>query len=251
MGWHDGHPIWDGNKGATISEPFYIKAYDEATWVRIIKGEYAPTITVEYSRDGTVWQTLGITGTGLSIDIPAGSKAWLRAKTNTWAVLGEGFVSTHIIICENPCEMGGNIMSLLYGNDFTGTEREFPDNSKHVFTNLFHGQGNEVVDASKLILPATTLNEYCYSGMFGECLSLTSAPELSATTLTNCCYMGMFNGCTNLNYIKCLATDISANNCLLNWVGGVAATGTFTKKAGVVWPSGKHGIPEGWIVVEE
>lgn len=100
-------------------------------------------------------------------------------------------------------------------------------------------------------LPATTLAGSCYNNMFYYCSNLTTAPELPATTLTQGCYQGMFNGCNSLNYIKCLATDISASNCTTNWVvGGVSATGTFVKKAGVNWPTGNSGIPNGWTVEE-
>ena len=103
--------------------------------------------------------------------------------------------------------------------------------------------------AAPSILPATTLAERCYAKMFKSCSSLTVAPELPATTLTNACYLQMFGGCTSLNYIKCLATDISATNCTYNWVGGVAATGTFVKSPNMTsWSTGENGIPTGWTV---
>ena len=98
-------------------------------------------------------------------------------------------------------------------------------------------------------LPATTLAYGCYNSMFNGCTSLTSAPELLATTLADYCYYQMFNGCSKLNYIKMLATNISANGCLLNWVIGVASSGTFVKNANMTTlPSGASGIPSGWTV---
>ena len=63
----------------------------------------------------------------------------------------------------------------------------------------------------------------------------------------------MFSGCSSLNYVKCLATDMSAAGCTNNWLGSVAATGTFVKAAAADW-SGMTtsidvaGIPEGWTV---
>lgn len=96
-------------------------------------------------------------------------------------------------------------------------------------------------------LPATTLAEGCYSNMFNSCTSLTTAPTLSASTLMSYCYRNMFSGCTNLNLITCLATDISATGCTLQWVNGVADSGTFTKAANMTgWVLGKSGIPCGW-----
>lgn len=99
-------------------------------------------------------------------------------------------------------------------------------------------------------LPATTLVDDCYSYMFLGCTSLTSAPVLSATTLADYCCIEMFSGCTNLNNIKCLATSFGYHSTI-GWVDGVAATGTFTKAAGVGWSSGVDGIPNGWTVIEE
>jgi hypothetical protein len=86
--------------------------------------------------------------------------------------------------------------------------------------------------------------------MFSYCTGLTQAPELPATTLVNFCYEGMFNSCSNLNYIKCLATDISADYCTSLWVDGVSSAGTFVKSYGVNWTTGSRGIPSGWTVEE-
>ena len=47
-------------------------------------------------------------------------------------------------------------------------------------------------------LPATTLDNSCYKGMFYGCTSLVNAPELPATTLKFECYSNMFDGCTSL-----------------------------------------------------
>jgi hypothetical protein len=85
--------------------------------------------------------------------------------------------------------------------------------------------------------------------MFKGCTSLTTAPELPATTLAEKCYYGMFWGCTSLNSVTCLATDISASDCVYKWLDNVAASGTFIKAAGMTdWPSGANGIPSGWTV---
>ena len=98
-------------------------------------------------------------------------------------------------------------------------------------------------------LPATTLKDYCYMGMFWDCTSLTAAPELPATTLKIMCYGNMFRNCAKLNYIKCLATGISASNCTIDWLNGVASTGTFVKNPNMSgWTTGNSGIPTGWTV---
>lgn len=99
------------------------------------------------------------------------------------------------------------------------------------------------------ILPATTLETNCYSGMFNSCINLTTAPILPAEILVDSCYSRMFYYCFELNYIKMLATNISATNCLTNWVSWVASTGTFVKNAKATWNVvGVNGVPTGWII---
>ncbi len=102
-------------------------------------------------------------------------------------------------------------------------------------------------------LKATTLADYCYSNMFQNCTNLITAPELKATTLVNSCYNYMFYGCTNLASVKCLATSGLINGNCIQWLYGVAASGTFTKSSNLFanWLSGESGIPTGWNVQEE
>lgn len=99
-------------------------------------------------------------------------------------------------------------------------------------------------------LPATTLAEWCYFGMFSDCTGLATAPDLPATTLAEGCYQEMFSGCSALESVKCLATDLSATGATTDWLANVAASGTFTKAAGVNWSSGDSGIPTGWTTQE-
>lgn len=97
-------------------------------------------------------------------------------------------------------------------------------------------------------LPATVLTERCYYSMFLGNTRLTAAPILPATTLTTQCYQGMFKNCTSLTNITCLATNLSATDALTNWTENISATGTFTKDTNTTWPSGTSGIPEGWTI---
>ena len=143
----------------------------------------------------------------------------------------------------------GNIMSIIYNDNFTG-QTTFPNGSTRNFDKLFE-DCTGLTDASNLILPATTLTNYCYDFMFNGCSNLVSAPELPATTLINYCYNGMFNGCRKLNYIKCLATNISASSCTNNWVSGVqTVSGTFITPSSTSWTRGVKGIPNNWTRVD-
>ena len=106
-------------------------------------------------------------------------------------------------------DVQGNIMSLLYGDNFVNQTDLSGKN--YVFDSLL--AGTKVINAENLILPATTLAESCYQSMFENCTSLTQAPELSATTLAQACYSGMFQGCTSLAQAPELPATTLANRC--------------------------------------
>ena len=82
------------------------------------------------------------------------------------------------------------------------------------------------------------------------------APALPAPALKPQCYSYMFRDCSSLDEIVCLAADTSGGNnpesdnfmALEGWVVGVRSSGIFVKKAGVSWPVGTSGIPEGWTI---
>ena len=146
------------------------------------------------------------------------------------------------------CYIYGNIMSLVDETGFaTATELTEGRN----FYNLFNGNAKIINHPTKkLELPATTLADECYNGMFCLCTSLTTAPALPATTLADGCYAFMFQGCTSLNCVICLATDISASDATDAWLNGVAGTGTLTKaKSMIGWTAGSN-IPSGWTIVD-
>ena len=82
-------------------------------------------------------------------------------------------------------------------------------------------------------LPATTLAENCYVGMFYGCTSLTSAPELKATTLADYCYYCMFYGCTKLSTVTMLAPSdqiTSKVDCCNNWLGNAGTDETVSSR---------------------
>lgn len=102
-------------------------------------------------------------------------------------------------------------------------------------------------------LPATTLAEGCYMGMFMFHDRFTTAPDLLAKNVPIGAYSMMFVDCHNLNYIKMTATNIESMDentlgSLYDWVEDVAASGTFVKSASLSLPTGVNGIPSGWTV---
>ena len=60
-------------------------------------------------------------------------------------------------------------------------------------------------------LPASTLTNYCYDGMFKGCTSISTIPSnyLSASVLTGACYRNMFAGCTSLTNAPILSATLS------------------------------------------
>ncbi len=191
---------------------------------------------------------------------------------------GNGTNGATNIVSTNNVELSGNIMSLVDEENFaTITTMEGAS-----FAGLFAGNdypgGTFIINASGLLLPATTLSENCYSGMFAGCAELndtpvelpaltlapgcysnmfegcdkiSDAPHLPATELVDRCYASMFYQCGTLQNVTCLATTINGTDCTTDWLYEVNNPGTFTKTKGAsCWPSGSNGIPWGWTVNE-
>ena len=118
-------------------------------------------------------------------------------------IIGSFFSST----CE--FDVKGNIMSLLYSDEFKG---ETTIENDYEFAYLFSNCSN-VLNAKNLSLPATTLATYCYASMFRNCTNLITTPELPATILDEACYDNMFNGCTSLITAPELSAEALAENC--------------------------------------
>ncbi|MBR6086813.1 MAG: leucine-rich repeat protein [Prevotella sp.] len=106
------------------------------------------------------------------------------------------------------CSVYGNIMSLVDEENFA-TATTLADNA---FTALFY-ENTKLIDASGLLLPATTLKKECYKRMFEGCTGLTEAPTLPATTLANYCYERMFQSCTGLTAAPALPATTLAEDC--------------------------------------
>lgn len=143
----------------------------------------------------------------------------------------------------------GNVNSLL-SNDFT----EITDLTNYgglALASIFSACTG-IIDASKMVLPATTLTQSCYANMFRKATSLTVGPILPAPVLELSCYRSMFDGCTSLSRIECLATNLREPGAATtaSWVSGVSSTGTFVKHPNATWPTGVNGIPEGWTVID-
>ena len=142
--------------------------------------------------------------------------------------------------------------AMFYGCTSLAAAPELPATTlaNNCYYQMFRGC-TSLINVPPIGTTATTMAASACCAMFSGCTSLTTAPELPATTLANYCYNGMFYGCSKLNYIKCLATSVSASGCKTGWVSSVASSGTFVKAAGIsesTWSRGTSGIPNNWTV---
>ena len=219
----------------------------------------------QYSLDSAIWPPPSVSAT-------ANNEIWWKGDND--------FTNSHqlgkFVTIKGNITVKGNVMSLIHNDDFYNYQNDFKNTT---FQGLFSVSNvaisGALVDASELILPATTLTSSCYSNMFHGCSGLTAAPELPATTLaTGCynlmfadctsltrapellatelqlfCYEKMFQGCTNLNYIKAMFTTTPGGSYTEQWTDGVASSGTFVKNSSATWNvSGVSGIPDNWTV---
>ena len=125
----------------------------------------------------------------------AGDKVSFFGDNAKYGAVGSSDNSSNIA-CDEECYVYGNIMSLIKSEGF---ENERTLTEQYAFARLFSNNANiKNKPGAELLLPAETLAEDCYNGMFHGCTSLTSAPELPAETLAAHCYDSMFDSCTSL-----------------------------------------------------
>lgn len=161
----------------------------------------------EYSINGGAWTVF---------DLPKNTASKLITTlspndTISFRRDGDNFADAQFIIDSNlTFDIYGNLLSLQYGSAFNG-QTELRNTSKKAFGALF--SGTNVVDASNLMLTATTLSNNCYFGMFSNCTGLINAPELPATTIAGSCYVEMFKNCSSLVRVpnKLPATTLKDN----------------------------------------
>ena len=238
---------------ASLSMPLTLKAFTAGT----ITVANAP-VSMQFSLDGGTTKT-AVSDVFGTIDVAEGDKVTFYGSTASYGDAGTYF--------------GGNAQVKMYGNIMSLVSTDYADNktltAAKAFKALFNFY-NKLIDASGLLLPATTLKPhcymslfdncsnltkapkelpatdltsavYCYNGMFQGCSSLTTAPKLPATTLDENCYQDMFNGCTSLTTAPALpATDLtSAEFCYNGMFQGCSSLTTAYVKAAYVDSNGE------------
>lgn len=168
------------------------------------------TNKVEFSTDKKTWTTWNF-DTANTLIIPKGGKVYLRNDSGVFSYYGtDGYYYITSIKTTMKCNVGGNLNTLLNYNE------EILDISdkRSCFRQLFVGA--KIVDASKLVMPATTLSQYCYADFFSGNSSLIAPPELPAVNLADNCYYDFFYGCSSLNASPSLPATTLAEGCYAN-----------------------------------
>lgn len=247
----NGVVVWQ-KKDDPYSEPFYVEDISGAdNTLSIVKAtNNAPTLTVQKSTDGVNWSNIGSTSTtAITATIPANGKLYLRCTANAWSLYS---YNSNRIKASARHNIGGNILSLLYGANFN--QYSTLPNTAFLFPELFQ-RDTYLVDTKDVALPsnaastcyysmfngctslvstpnlpATDLStaDSCYQYMFGGCTSLKDAPELPATSLSAGCYASMFNGCTALDFIPpfMLPATNMVNQCYASMFNGCTSLTT-------------------------
>ena len=177
--------------------PFFVKNLSgEENTLTITKGSSsAPALEIYKSNDGTSWTLFGTTAyPGITLTMQPNEIVYLRCNNGQMA---SGWNDYNTINCSKDYEVAGNIMSLLYGENFTGEETTF--NSKnYCFDCLFYGS-TTLKKADRLIMPSTDTGAGGYYRMFSGCSGLETPPIM--TTGIKSGYGGMqemFYNCSSL-----------------------------------------------------
>lgn len=181
----------------------------ESGSLNIVASNASVAKDISYSTDnGTTWNTITTSTTSQSFgNFSTGDKLLIKGNNSAYAtsniVYNRFYGKTRVNVY-------GNIMSLIYGDNFIGRTTISPN---YALSGIFDSCTG-IVSAENLKLPATTLTQDCYSHMFWNCTSLVTAPrELPAATLADYCYYEMFRGCTSLTTAPLLPATTLAINC--------------------------------------
>ena len=200
------------DNGKAIYTPYVtFKANGEQKFMMNAANNY--TITgLQYSVNNGKWQDV-VKGKGVTF---GGTHGDLRLRgTNTNGTAINASQNSNITFTNRTVNVActGDIRTLLNWEKYKTVDTK---NAK--FCYLFDGCS---VLTFAPELPATTLAEDCYHGMFWYCTNLESAPELPATTLMKDCYNLMFGYCEKLSTVTMLApsTEITGkDNCVYKWL---------------------------------
>lgn len=169
--------------------------------------------TLQYSLNNGDWTEFTVNASGYKFVVPSGSTIRFRGANTSYA---DEYNSITLKNSTVDFSVRGNIMSLLYGSNFS-TATTLP--ADYTFKELFSGCTG-LTSILYLKLPAFTLTKGCYQQMFDGCTAITTTPTLPATELAYDCYYGMFNNCKSLITAPALPVKKLKSRCYSSMFSG-------------------------------
>ena len=227
---------------------FIISSPGTLRWKFDSSGEPNPK-TIEYTKDGgTTWTSITSSDNNSLNGINVLKGDIISFRGNNAAYAQDNNIGSQFDDRTSVTSICGNIMSLIDSTNFENLTQLTQPFALHALFKSF----TKLINASNLSLPATTLTQSCYRGMFDGCTKLLYAPEFLASQLVQDCYRYIFNACSSLIYIKCLCdTTINSDTYTQKWTQGVKNTNEckFVKKSTTqIYRNNQNGIPSNWVI---
>ena len=189
---------------------FTIESLEDSNEIKIQRSGSPNNPILSYSLDyGETWTTETISGKVTFGTINTGQKIIFKGNNTK---LSSSYSSYNYFNATKQFKVYGNVMSLFNGDNFK-TNYEFNSSSDNTCTGILRSL--YLVDASNLILPALTLYNSSYNGMFRGATALQHGPQMLATTPAKESCSSMFEGCINLEEpIEINFTTLSQQCCM-------------------------------------
>ena len=216
----------------------------EAGTVKVYLDEGSTLQPIQYKLNSDDWTEAAW---DTDISVAAGDVVSFRGNNGTCYKEEDNWTGFHFE-CSNNCYVYGNIMSLIDQDNFaTNTTLTKTYTFFHLFQRADFEPNTTILNhpTKDIVLPATTLTDNCYDGLFNNCkgitrapvlpatnladwcysmmfadTSITEAPELPATTLADACYSDMFMNCKQLQTAPLLPAPVLAMGCYSNMFSG-------------------------------
>ena len=187
-----------------------------------VASDTAATKTIEYKLNDGEWTSItSDTGSSApSITVSTGDKVMFKGDNASYG--SSTSIYSSFSGSTAGFEVEGNTMSLI---DSTGFATATTFTNDYALIRLFT-QCTGLTSAENLVLPATSLTQYCYNSMFWACTSLTTPPELPATTLASYCYRNMFQNCSSLTTAPALPATTLKTGCYYQMFRGCTSLTT-------------------------
>lgn len=167
-------------------------------------------LTIEYKIDNNDWITSS--ASNIDVEVKAGEHVWFRGHNESYTTKTDAGFTPTVFSCYNgDFFIYGNLMSLIYGDDYEGKTEITGDHAFYkLFTNNKRILNHPALDIE---LPAMVLSTACYRNMFTKCSNMTRGPKLPAENLAEQCYASMFSYCTSMKTFPEMAAKNMAYMC--------------------------------------